>query len=200
MTSKLVQLLPLGRHSNSGSLLAALEKLGLQVRWIRSGETVDDDRPLLIPGVGTFSGAMNFLQSTGLDIEILRHGGKNSPLVGICLGFQILHSKGAEGAEANIDGLGLLPGHVESLGDMQHKLNVGWRRVYSQKNSRKKNEYFYFCHSYFVRPQDATLQVCNFQDMEITASSEKGNLIGYQFHPELSGLEGLSRLARDLKL
>ena len=196
----MVQLLPLGGQSNSGSLLVALERLGLEVRWISPGKTIDENHPLLIPGVGTFAGAIQFLENTDLDKEVLRHGGKKSPLVGICLGFQILHSSGVEGAEARIQGLSLLTGHVQRLGASQQELNVGWRKVLSRHENVERNDYFYFCHSYFVRPGDSTSQVSVFQDLEITASSVKDNIVGYQFHPELSGADGLKRLARDLNL
>lgn len=197
---KTVQILPLGGQSNSGSLLAAMEKLGVEVRWILPGDSVKKSEPLVIPGVGTFEGAMSFLENSGLREEILQHGGKSSPLLGICLGYQILHSNGVEGAKDKTNGLGLLAGQVESLGEGEPKLNVGWRRVFRRDTGQKDDEYFYFCHSYYVRPSELTLEVSFFHDLELTASSSKENIVGYQYHPELSGIKGLQRISSDLKL
>lgn len=199
MKKKMIQILPLGMQSNSGSLLVAMEKLGAHVRWIFPGDRIDVNEPIVIPGVGTFEGAMRFLEATGLREEVLRHGGKSSPLVGICLGFQTLHSQGLEGAAAKVNGLALFPGEVESLGKSQPKLNVGWRRVFDWESGLEENEYFYFCHSYYVRPGDSTQKASVFQDLEINAINIDGNVVGYQFHPELSGRNGLQKLARALK-
>lgn len=195
-----MQILSIGGHSNSGSVVSALSQLGINARWVLPGGSIDACSPLLLPGVGTFQGAMEYLSSTGLREEVVRHGGREAALVGICLGFQILFSEGEESADSVTKGLDIFPGRVEPIGIRgRPNLNVGWKEVFgNMKSDGQENVSRYFCHSYFVQPSHLSAEVSYFKETPITACFRLGNAVGYQYHPELSGLRGVERLATDL--
>lgn len=196
-----VQVLPLGGHSNSYSTYAALKNLGLSVKWIHYGDSIEEDLPLILPGVGTFQGAMEFLKNSGFDRQILFHAGRLAPLIGICLGLQVLCSKGFEGDNGPLDGLNLLRGEVRPLGEESGPhLNIGWKKVYSSVSANREEQTYYFCHEYYVQPHEQTYETSRHKSTEISAALKHGNVVGYQFHPELSGQIGYERLKRDLGL
>lgn len=195
---KVVQILPLAGHSNTASIANAISRLGYEVLQVQADGEISSHLPLVIPGVGTFSRAMSYLRETGLDKEITSHGGREAPLLGICLGFQILFEKGFEGSPSGKAGLGLLPGVVTPIQSSgSRKANIGWREL-PIGSSAESNPIFYFCHSFQVISDLANTVSTKFDNSEILSMATFGNIKGYQFHPELSGTDGLELLAEDL--
>ena len=191
---EIVQILPMAHHSNTASLLAALRKLAFDAKVLKAADPIDPAKPLIIPGVGRYSEAMKFLHRSGKAEEIILHGGKLAPIVGICLGFQILCQSGSEGEPNPVQGLGLLRGRVEPLGvHGTHFLNIGWHRV-DGTPALESEDRMYFCHSYHVVGAQGTLNFVRVKDLRVTAQAAVGGVIGMQFHPELSGAPGLKRL------
>ena len=196
--NKVVQILPLAGHSNTASIANAISRLGYEVLQVQADGKISSHLPLIIPGVGTFSHAMNYLRETGLDSEVISHGGREAPLLGICLGFQILFEKGFEGSPSGKEGLGLLPGVVTPIeSNGKRKANIGWRELSIRTNS-ESNPIFYFCHSFQVISDLASTVSTRFDNAEILSMATFGAIRGYQFHPELSGTDGLELLADDL--
>lgn len=198
--AKDVQVVPLGRHSNVASVSSALNRLGFQVTLVASSKEFDTSKALVLPGVGTFGGAMEYLKGTGLDECIRNHRGIEAPLVGICLGFQILCRNGVEGGRGVISGLGLLEGTVEPIKSPTAGtiMNVGWRRL--EPLSQLATEGVgYFCHSYAVNGTNKDFHRARLGDVEIVASVKDKGIVGLQFHPELSGEFGIAALESFLK-
>ena len=195
--SSFVQIVPLAGHSNTASVESALTRLGFEVSRVQPGKPISTSVPLIIPGVGTFSNAMNYLRATGLDEVILTHGGKDAPLVGICLGFQILFQTGTEGAVSDTPGLGLIPGIVSPLlVDGARTTNIGWHEL--PIGAGGANPVVYFCHSFHVRSEIPDGVEIGLGGGQVLAMAKVGGIQGFQFHPELSGPNGLRLLARAL--
>ncbi|HMD14248.1 MAG TPA: imidazole glycerol phosphate synthase subunit HisH [Bacteroidota bacterium] len=154
---------------------------------------------IVLPGVGAATGAMRSLRKQGLT-DFLRS--VRVPLIGICLGMQILYEHSAEG---DTRCLGILPGTIKKLNISAEKIpHMGWNRVeimtpHLLMNGIRSNDFFYFAHSYIAPVDDSTVG--------ITASGErfaavvaKENYFGVQFHPEKSGASGLHLLRNFIEL
>lgn len=193
--TRTVQIVPLGNHSNVSSVSSALTRLGFEGSLVSLPSQLDMSLPLILPGVGTFAGAMDYLASTGLDASIRSHCGLRAPLIGICLGFQVLCRDGIEGSKKPTDGLGLLDGSVIPISSPSNEnlLNVGWRRLEPISEMAKEGS-AYFCHSYMVTGSTKEFHKSKFENVEIVASVKDAGIVGLQFHPELSGEFGLSLL------
>ncbi len=158
---------------------------------------------LLLPGVGAFPDAMAALNKSGL-IPVIRQEATKKPFLGICLGMQVLFSKGFEGAET--DGLDLLPGRVEKIKTDLKLPQIGWNSLDIIKPcpltaGLSGGEYVYFVHSYraIADNRDDLCAVCDY-NAEITAICARNNLFGCQFHPEKSGDVGLQILKNFVSL
>ena len=187
---------------NLFSLRSSFEAIGVET--FVSGdeaELVKADK-LILPGVGAFGDAAEKLRSTGLDIFVRRQAEKGVPLMGICLGMQLLFEKGYEYGEH--EGLGLLKGSVISMkGLVPASLKIphmGWNALHiKNKDSRlfartKEGMHVYFVHSFFASGCEDSLAATSEYGIPITAAVEKGNIFGCQFHPEKSGAVGLDIL------
>lgn len=187
---------------NLFSLVSSLRALGLTAEVTGSAEQLRTADRILLPGVGAFGDAWNKLDATGL-IPVIREEAAKKPLLGICLGMQLLFEKSYEYGEH--PGLGLIPGEVADLRDdlMDKRLKVphmGWNSLEIVKNDPlfgdfKSGEYVYYVHSFYAKScEPSTLAVSRYGNVEVTGVVRRGNVWGTQFHPEKSGEAGLRLL------
>jgi imidazole glycerol-phosphate synthase subunit HisH len=167
---------------------------------------------LLIPGVGAFGDAMADLREKGLDDAVRRFAATGRPLLGICLGMQLLLERSHEFGVH--DGLGLVAGEVVAIpastasGAQQRLPHVGWAPLGSGARAWagsiledvSPGSWFYFVHSYMAEPAEAgdRLAECDYGGRRVCAVYERGNVMGCQFHPEKSGAPGLAVIRRFL--
>jgi glutamine amidotransferase len=154
---------------------------------------------LVLPGVGAFGRAMETLRESGLGPALLERVADGVPLLGICLGLQLLFERSEEMGDHA--GFGLLPGDVVLFRDMRKVPQVGWnsvsvRRPHPLLAEVRSGEYFYFVHSYHAacRNGEAVLAVSEY-GVEFPAVVGRDNIFGLQFHPEKSGRPGIKVLA-----
>ena len=165
-----------------------------------AAELAKADR-LVLPGVGAFEDAANKLRASGLDSFVRQQAAEGKPLLGICLGMQMLFEKSFEYGEHA--GLGLLKGQVVSMaGKIDPELKIphmGWNALSVKQGKLLTDvdgQYVYFVHSFFAEGCEDSLSAVTEYDIPITAAVEKGNIFGCQFHPEKSGNVGLSILRK----
>ena len=164
-----------------------------------AAELAKADR-LVLPGVGAFGDAAEKLRRSGLDIFVKEQAAAGKPLLGICLGMQLLFEKSYEYGEH--EGLGLLKGQVVGMaGKLPADLKIphmGWNALSLTKPARllKDGSYVYFVHSFYAENCDASLAAVTDYGIPITAAVEQGNIFGCQFHPEKSGNVGLEILRK----
>ena len=154
---------------------------------------------LVLPGVGAFEDAAKKLRHSGLDEFVRAQAAAGKPLLGICLGMQLLFEKSYEYGEH--EGLGLLKGQVVPMaGKLSPELKIhhmGWNQLQVTGGRLLKEvdgAYVYFVHSYFAEGCDDSLAALAQYGIPITAAVERGNVFGCQFHPEKSGNVGLQIL------
>ena len=161
-------------------------------------ELMKADR-LVLPGVGAFEDAAKKLRDSGLDGFVRQQAAAGKPLLGICLGMQMLFEKSYEYGEH--EGLGLLKGSVVPMeGKLPQELKIphmGWNALEVKQGRLLKEmegQYVYFVHSFFAEGCEDSLSALAEYGIPITAAVEKGNIFGCQFHPEKSGNVGLAIL------
>jgi len=167
----------------------------IDVRFVVSGEpsVLSGCSGIILPGVGAAPGAMSALTRRGLQ-EFLPQC--NQPVLGICLGMQLLFQFSEEGWTPC---LGVLPGVVKRFDEKKQKVpHMGWNEVrYSKQHALmtgiRQTEYFYFANSYFADPDDSTIAT-SCQEGDFAAVVARNNYYGVQFHPEKSGNAGLAVL------
>ncbi|MBQ3329575.1 MAG: imidazole glycerol phosphate synthase subunit HisH [Ruminococcus sp.] len=156
---------------------------------------------LILPGVGAFEDAAKKLRDSGMADVIKREVADGKPLMGICLGMQLLLDKSYEYGEH--EGLGLIHGNVRPIADVIDKdlkiPHIGWNRLIVKKQSPlfrylNDGDCVYFVHSYYVADCEEAVTAVAEYSAELTASVENGNVFGCQFHPEKSGDVGLKIL------
>lgn len=196
---------------NLGSVIRALEELRVTPVLITRSDDIQTTDSLILPGVGNFTDCMDLLNAGGwtksLHEQVILKG---RPLLGVCLGMQLLASFSTEGALAcnpnGTPGLGFIPGRVENLKTLGCNLripHVGWNSVISNSSSNglfkgiPDNTDFYFVHSFAFSPSDAShVLATTLYDVPITAAVRNGHIWGTQFHPEKSSRAGF-RLLRN---
>lgn len=189
---------------NVHSALKALEKIGASVSLSSDFDQAINADGLLIPGVGAFGHVMNQLLSTRGDRVVDKRLASSRPVLGICVGMQVMFDRGIEhGIES--EGLGQWPGIIEKL-DSDKLPNIGWNRVEVGNGSKLfegvEEEYFYFVHSYAAKKLELDVMppfrepVVSFSEHneKFLAAVENGPLSATQFHPEKSGEAGLKLL------
>lgn len=183
---------------NLFSVKNALNYLGLENKITSSREDLIAADRMILPGVGAFPDAMRMLNESGL-VDVIKDEVKRKPLLGICLGMQMLFEKGYEFGET--DGLGLIRGSVklmEPAGNLAIP-HIGWNSLEMNEPCKllekcKNGEYVYFVHSYAADcPSDNVAAYCDY-GMKVPALVQNGNVYGSQFHPEKSGETGLNIL------
>lgn len=184
---------------NLFSVEKAFSALGADVRVSSTASDILSADKIVLPGVGAFGDCMEQLNASGLIPAIREGGARGIPLLGICVGLQILF----EGSEesSGVEGLGLLQGRVSRIAAPHEKIpHMGWNALNIAENHREKglfagipqDSYAYFVHSYHALPKDrAIISSTCFYGEEITASISAGNIMATQFHPEKSGDIGL---------
>ena len=155
---------------------------------------------LVLPGVGAFGAALGRLADGGLGQHVVELARRGKPLLGVCLGYQLLFEESTEGGRH--EGLGLLPGRVVEVEDSDHVPVIGWCRLTQSQSSPlwdgvEDGSYFYFVHSY--GPERGDFAIAS-TDHTPAAASQRGNVMGTQFHPEKSGRDGLRVYANFLAL
>lgn len=186
---------------NLSSVTNALEYLGLENCIIHDSEEFKTISHLIIPGVGSFAKAMENLKERGYVEAIKSFNNQGFPILGICLGMQLLAEKGTEPYES--DGLGLIKGSVEIFPENSVRVpHVGWNGIKIVNNHPilddvKQTADFYFVHSYqfHVENENNVISTTNYGfDFPSIVMNEKQNVVGIQFHPEKSQKQGLQIL------
>ena len=186
---------------NLFSLKSSLERIGADA--VVTGDAVQLRRAdkIILPGVGAFRDAIAKLRANGLDRVVISEARAGKPLLGICLGMQMLFDRSTEYGEHT--GLGLIPGSVVPLsGAIPPTLKIphmGWNSLRFRKESpllkyNNNGDYVYFVHSYYATDCDAAVIADTDYGIPVTAAVQAGNVFGCQFHPEKSGAVGLAML------
>lgn len=186
---------------NLFSLCSSFKAIGVEA--FVSGDPAELSKAdrLVLPGVGAFEDAAKKLRASGLDSFVRQQAAAGKPLLGICLGMQMLFEKSYEYGEH--EGLGLLKGQVIPMaGKLPEALKIphmGWNKL-EWKSGRlleaADGQFVYFVHSYYASGCEASLAAVTEYGIPITAAVEQGNIFGCQFHPEKSGNVGLLILQR----
>ena len=186
---------------NLFSLRSSLRAIGIDADYTGNPVEIRKADKLILPGVGAFRDAREALRSTGLDRVVQEEAEKGKPLMGICLGMQMLFDRSYEYGE--YEGLGLIPGEIVPMeGRIPKNLpipHIGWNELMlKQPSPLMKNtangDYVYFVHSYYAEtPAEYVIATTDY-GVEMTAAVQKDNVYGCQFHPEKSSEVGLSIL------
>ena len=186
---------------NLFSLKSSLRAIGIDADYTGNPAEIRKADKLILPGVGAFRDAREALRSTGLDRVVQEEAGKGKPLMGICLGMQMLFDRSYEYGE--YEGLELIPGEIVPMeGRIPKDLpipHIGWNELMlKQPSPLMKNtangDYVYFVHSYYAEtPAEYVIATTDY-GVEMTAAVQKDNVYGCQFHPEKSSEVGLSIL------
>lgn len=188
------------KSHNLFSILQAMKNIGYKTKIVENYKEIIKTDMIILPGVGSFKYAMNYLNKTGLKDELLKHTIiKRKSLFGICLGMQLLFTKSEEFGKTK--GLNLFQGKVKKINTNNKKVpHIGWNNI------KKKNRFFlpkkvftkkfYFTHSFYCEPKNINdiHTETKYDNLIFCSSVIKENIIGTQFHPEKSGEAGLTIL------
>ena len=186
---------------NLFSLQSSFAAIGADVTVTADPEVLKAADRIILPGVGAFQDAAEKLRNSGLDVVIKKLAAAGKPLMGICLGMQLLFENSYEyGCHA---GLGLLKGSVRPIRDVipaDYKIpHIGWNGLIFKKDSPlfsyiQEGDCVYFVHSFYATGCDDSVIATAEYGGELTAAVACGNIMGCQFHPEKSGTVGLNIL------
>lgn len=188
---------------NLFSLCRSLEAIGQQPVVTGDPALLRQADRLFLPGVGAFQDAIAKLRQTGLDQVIREEAAKGKPILGICLGMQLLFEESLE--FGRWEGLGLIPGKVvpmEGVIPADYKIpHIGWNALHFPQKDRypllgtvQEGDCVYFVHSFYATDCDEAVIATAEYGAELTAAVARGNVMGCQFHPEKSGDVGLNIL------
>jgi len=213
MLSKKITIIDYG-CGNILNLARAIKLLGYETDITHDKNKIINSSYVILPGVGAFGNAMEQIEKYNLHNAILEYAKSNKPLLGICLGMQILHTESCEFGVHK--GLGLIEGKVIKISNKKNKKikipHMGWNEIYpNNKKKEWKNKIlsnsligknFYFVHSFICKTKDhdSTIAVCDYSDISIPAVVATGNIFGCQFHPEKSADNGLAVLKNFCKI
>ena len=186
---------------NIFSLKSSFSAIGADIVVTADEAVLNRADKIILPGVGAFEDAARKLREAGLNRVLIKLAGEGKPLMGICLGMQMLFEKSYEFGEH--EGLGLIPGAVRPIRDVipaDYKIpHIGWNALHFQKESPlfaniSDGDYVYFVHSFYAADCDDAVIATSEYGAELTAAVQKDNVFGCQFHPEKSGNTGLAIL------
>lgn len=190
---------------NLGSAYKALKEVGADAILIDHPIQVDELSGVVLPGVGAFGACMNALKLSKLDYVLKNAIEQQIPVLGICVGMQMLY----EGSEESPDvrGLGLLAGRVRKLTGNVKLPHMAWSQLDVSPSKPEallfeglgNSPWFYFVHSFAPEVTENTIAECNYGD-RFTAACGKGNIFGTQFHPEKSSTTGLGFMRNYMEL
>ncbi|CAA6815153.1 MAG: Imidazole glycerol phosphate synthase amidotransferase subunit (EC [uncultured Sulfurovum sp.] len=193
---------------NLASVINAFENVGAKIAVESDPSKLQNYEKLILPGVGAFGDAMEHLQENGMDEAVKAYAKTGKPLLGICLGMQLLFESSEE--FGNSEGLGLIEGKVVAFDESKfdHKLKVphmGWNEMFQQKDiplfdGLDKEFYLYFVHSFHVECDDKYAIGKTYYGYEFVSSVNKENIYGIQPHPEKSHENGLKIIENFVKL
>jgi glutamine amidotransferase len=185
---------------NLFSLASSLKYIGADSKVTNKKKDIIKADKIILPGVGAFEDASKKLYATGLVDTLLDQAAAGKPLMGICLGMQLLFERSFEYGE--FKGLGLIKGDIVPLADdigPEYKIpQIGWNSLkFTKDDPLFKNindgDYVYFVHGFYARPGEQTAATVEY-GTDVTAVVRNGNVCGTQFHPEKSGKVGLGIL------
>ncbi len=192
---------------NLYSVLKACEKVGLNAFITNDKKEIQNSDALILPGVGAFSVAMKSLNDLDLAVLLKDYAQTNKPLMGVCLGMQLLLEESEEFGTQK--GLGIIEGSCERFpNSTAEKIKIRvpqimWNTIYPPSGDKfkvgtplediKANEYMYFVHSFYatLKNEEHVLSKTSYQGIEYCSSLSKNNVVAFQFHPEKSGTEGI---------
>jgi glutamine amidotransferase len=198
---------------NLFSIEQACKYLGYSTTLSSNPEIILGASNLILPGVGSFEVAMRQLNNHDLVKTLHDFVKTGKPIMGVCLGMQLLFNESHEFGKHN--GLGFIEGSVVKFPEKVNEQNIriphiGWNKIYNGNlewfstplSSTKNESLMYFVHSYYVKPvlNENILTYSNYDGFEFCSSVKKDNIFGFQFHPEKSGKEGLLIYDNFLKL
>jgi len=195
---------------NLRSVQKAIEKIGGTAIITNSPLKIITASAVILPGVGAFPDAISQLKKLQLDSIVYRVIESKKPFLGICLGMQLLFTKSYEHGEC--EGLNIIPGEVIKFPDALKVPHIGWNTIQRTEGKEQKaeilllqdipdNSYFYFVHSYYVKPADeSVIATTTRYGLEFASVICQGNVYGTQFHPEKSQALGLKILKNFLTL
>ena len=186
---------------NLFSLVSSFKSIGADAVITSDKDVIRNADRIILPGVGAFSDAAKKLHDSGMDRLVIELAKSGKPIMGICLGMQLLFEKSYEYGEH--EGLGLLKGNVVPIeGAVPANLkipHIGWNALHFRGSSRlfkyiKEGDCVYFVHSFYAADCDESVIATSEYGIELTAAVQNGNVMGCQFHPEKSGAVGLNIL------
>ena len=189
---------------NLYSLKSSFDFLGIPTVVTRNEQEILNCEKIILPGVGAFCDAAESLKNCGMDRVVKEEATRGKPMMGICLGMQMLFDKSFEYGE--YDGLGLISGNVRPIKDVIPKglkiPHIGWNALHFPKEKEKspifkyvnEGDCVYFVHSFYAADCEKDVIATSEYGAELTAAVGKGNIYGCQFHPEKSGEVGLKIL------
>ena len=187
---------------NLYSLTCSLKHIGADSIVTRNAETLKNADKIILPGVGAFGDAADKLRAFKLDVLLKELSNRGKPLLGVCLGMQLLFDKSFEYGEHK--GLGLITGHVQDMSPLTGALKVphmGWNSLEFHQPADPllkdihEGDYVYFVHSFYASNCAEALVATADYGVTVPAVVRSGNVCGTQFHPEKSGDTGLTILA-----
>lgn len=185
---------------NLRSVQKGFERVGFAAKITEEPQAIRRSRGLVLPGVGAFGDCMANLKARGLIEPLLSYIGSGKPFLGICLGLQLLFERSEESPLAQ--GLGFFKGEVIKFKSSLKVPHMGWNSVRYEKKPPimadvPDGSYFYFVHSYYVSPKDASIEAARTDyGVDFASVVWRDDLYALQFHPEKSQALGLKVLAR----
>ena len=185
---------------NIFSLCSSFKKIGAHAELIKNPAKLAECDRIILPGVGAFGDAREKLRASGMEEALMAEVRAGKPMLGICLGMQLLFEKSYEFGE--YDGLGLVKGAIRPISDVIPEdydvPHIGWNVLDFSDNELfkyiKKGDFVYFVHSFYGAECEESVIAVTEYGASLTAAVQSGNVYGVQFHPEKSGDVGLSIL------
>jgi glutamine amidotransferase len=192
---------------NLFSLKSSLKEIGAEAVVTSDEKVIAEADRIILPGVGAFEDAARKLRDSGMAEVVKREAAAGKPMMGICLGMQLMFDVGYEYGVH--EGLGLIRGSVRAIADVipeGYKIpHIGWNLLKFKKESPlfkyiKEDDYVYFVHSYYAAECDESVIAVTEYGAELTAAVANENVYGCQFHPEKSGEVGMKILKAFMEL